>query len=209
MHLVPQGTLSPFYKWAIEFVGPINPTAKKSGARYIITTTEYLTGWAEAQAVKDCSAGTTARFIFENIITRFGCPIILMSDQGTHFLNKRIEVLVEDFQVHHQKSTPYHPQANGMIEAFNTILEHAFTKVCNANHDDWDLRIPAVLWAYRATCKKLTRHTPFRLVYGQEVVMSLAYIVPSLRVTTFIDMTNHDAVKERLHNSFNLKRITF
>ena len=85
MPLVPQVTLQAFDKWAIDFVGPINPPAKKSGARYIITTTEYLTHWAEAQPVKDCSVATTAKFIFDNILTRFGCPRILMSDQGSHF----------------------------------------------------------------------------------------------------------------------------
>jgi hypothetical protein len=44
--------------WLIDFVGPINPPGKSTGARYIITMTKYLTRWAEEREVKDCSANT-------------------------------------------------------------------------------------------------------------------------------------------------------
>eukprot|EP00253_Pinus_taeda_P006663 PITA_06663 len=128
MPLVPQVTLQAFDKWAIDFVRPITPLGRRTGARYIITMIDYMTRWAEAQPVRDCNANIVAKFIFEYIFSRFGCLKILMSDQGSHFLNKTIEALTEEFQVYHHKGTPYYPQANGIVEEFNNILENALTK---------------------------------------------------------------------------------
>jgi len=96
MPLNPQMTLQPFEKWAIDFVGPIKPQ-EKIGARYIITATEYLTHWAEAQLVKDCMTTMSTKFLFKHVLTQFGCPKILMSNCGTHFLNEIISALIEEF----------------------------------------------------------------------------------------------------------------
>jgi hypothetical protein len=128
-------TLQKFDKWAIDFVGSINPPGKRTGARYIITTREYLTRWEKEREFKDCSETTAACFIFDVIITKFVCPKILMSNQGTHFINKTIEALTEEFEVHHQKITPYHPKENETVE-FNNILETSLTTICIMNRDD-------------------------------------------------------------------------
>lgn len=115
---------------------------------------------------EDCSVSTTAKFLFVFILSWFGFPKILMSDRGTHFLNETIVAMLDKFRGYHEKSTPYHPQANGMVETFNKIMENAFTKVYNVKRNDWDVGILAVLWVYRGTCKKLIGQTTFRLVYG-------------------------------------------
>jgi hypothetical protein len=95
--LRPKVTLQVFKKWEIDFVGPNNPPTKRLGVRYIITSIEYLKRWEEATTIKYCSIDTTTHFLFEQLITKFGCPRILMSDQGTHFINSTIKATTEEF----------------------------------------------------------------------------------------------------------------
>eukprot|EP00253_Pinus_taeda_P014229 PITA_14229 len=76
-------------------------------------------------------------------------------------------------------------------ETINTL-----TKEFQRN--EWDLHVLVVLWAYRTTCKKLMGQTPFQLVYGAEVVMSMEYIIPSLRIEVLTGMTDREALEERL-----------
>ena len=64
-------------------------------------------------------------------MTQFGGPNILISDQGTHFVNRLIDKLIEKIHIHHRKTTPYHPHAKNVVEAFNKILENALTNICN------------------------------------------------------------------------------
>eukprot|EP00253_Pinus_taeda_P034714 PITA_34714 len=176
MPLKPHMTLQPFEKWAIDFVGPISPQGKMS-AHYIIIAIEYLTLWVEAQPVKDCTTTTVVKFLFENVLT---------------------SVLTDEFQIYHKQSTSYHLEVNGTIEEFKKKLETTLTKVYNAKQNDWDLRIPVVLWKYQTTCKKLTSQTPFWLVYGKEAIMPMEYIVPSLRITAITGMENRGALEEWL-----------
>lgn len=106
--------------------------------------------------------------------------------------------------IHHQMSTPYHPQANDTLEAFNKILEHALTKVFNVHHDDWDQRIPVVLWTYQINCKRLTKHSPFQFVYDKEVVIPLEFVVPNLWISLATNMKNTQSLHHMLENLMDL-----
>ena len=81
--------------------------------------------------VKDCTAAIAVKFLFENVVTRFGFPKNLLSKKGMHFFNKMIVELATEFQIQHKNMTPYHPQENEMVEYFNKILDNALIKVCN------------------------------------------------------------------------------
>ena len=91
-----------FAKWGIDFVGPIKPPAKHTHAEYIIVATDYLTKWVEAKATVKNDARTTTKFLYENVFTRYGLPIEIVSDQGVHFINEVIEFLLAKFMVLHR-----------------------------------------------------------------------------------------------------------
>jgi hypothetical protein len=194
MPLIPSLPIAPLEVWGIDYIGPITPTSSKLN-RYIVVATEYLTKWAEAKAVKEDDGKQTAIFLYENIIVRFGCPKILISDRGTHFLNETMEEMTKLFKINHRKTTPYHPQTNGHTERVNQTLVRILRKTVMDSKRDWDAKLAAALWAYRTTYKVTTRATPFALMYGVEAILPIKFEVPSLRV----------AINERLDTSKSLK----
>jgi hypothetical protein len=80
-------------------------------------------------------------------------------------------------------------QANKTVEAFNKILERGLTKVCCVNREDWNDRVPIVLWAYRETTKKIHKYTPFNIVYGREDLVPAKFITPCLYIAHITHMS--------------------
>ena len=93
--------------------------------------TNYLTKWVEETPVKDYTTPNAMKFLFETVLTRLGFPNILINAKCAHFLNKLVEELTEEFHIQHRRTMQYDPQANGVVKAFNKILENALTKVFN------------------------------------------------------------------------------
>ncbi|MCO5561815.1 hypothetical protein L7F22_015439 [Adiantum nelumboides] len=181
MPLRPMMGARAFAKWGIDFVGTC-PPAYKSHAQYIIVAIDYLTKWVEAKATTKNDAKATAQFLYENIFTRYGLPIEIVSDKGTHFITEVIEQLLDEFMVIHRKSTPYHPQAKDQAESTNKILVTVLTKIVSESRADWDQKLHSALWAYRVAYKTSIDTTPFNMVYGIQAILPLEFLIPTLRV---------------------------
>ncbi|XP_026410481.1 uncharacterized protein LOC113305680 [Papaver somniferum] len=121
--------------WGLDIIGLINPTLSLRH-KYIITATEYSTKWVEVIPLRDYSGATIAAFIKENIICRFGAPMIIRSDNGTSFVNQTVIDLLDQYGIKFHTSTVYYPQGNGQAEATNKTLLRILRRmsICTPGH---------------------------------------------------------------------------
>ncbi|KAL3679659.1 hypothetical protein R1sor_022615 [Riccia sorocarpa] len=203
--LTPILPLAPFEKWGIDFVGPIQPVTRYTRRRYILVATDYATRMVEAEATRKDDAVTMAEFFFRNIISRCGCPLELVSDRGTHFLNNLVTELTNYFQIKHRKTTPYNPKANGLTKKCNGLLCRILNKVTVNYAYDWDTKLPAALWAYRTAEKITTKRTPYYLTYGMSPILPVEFEVPSYRITCEERLSEEDSQLIRLQQLTQLE----
>ena len=69
--------------------------------------------WVEAVPCRAADHKAVLKFLKENILSRFGVPKAIISDEGSHFCNKPFENLLSKYGVKHKVATPYHPQTSG------------------------------------------------------------------------------------------------
>jgi len=86
--------LTPFAKWGLDFVGPINAPLSV-GHHYIVKATDYITKWVEIVPLKKIDQETTADFIYQWIVCRFGVPLEIVSDHGAQFIIHLVATLME------------------------------------------------------------------------------------------------------------------
>jgi len=99
-----------FDVWEIDFIGPFPPSHNNL---YILVAVDCVSKWMEAIASPTNDSKVVLKFLKKNIFTRFGQPRALLSDNGTHFYNKPVELLLKKYGVFYKIVTPYHPQTSG------------------------------------------------------------------------------------------------
>lgn len=165
----------PMEKVTLDILGPL-PVSHRSN-RYILVISDCFTKWTECVPLPDQEAATIATAFVNNFITRFGTPLLVLTDGGTNFDSQLFREVCKFLQIEKVKTSVMRPQANGVTERFNHTLATMLTMYCIKDQKDWDLYLPQVMMAYRSSVHASTKYSPNRMVYGKQILLPMAAVV--------------------------------
>ncbi|RVW17418.1 Gypsy retrotransposon integrase-like protein 1 [Vitis vinifera] len=169
----------PFAQWGMDIVGPL--PAAPAQKKFLLVATDYFSKWVEAEAYASIKDKDVTKFVWKNIICRFGIPQTIIADNGPQFDSIAFRNFCSELNIRNSYSTPRYPQSNGQAEATNKTLINALKKRLEQAKGKWVEELPGVLWAYRTTPGRPTGNTPFALAYGMDAVIPTEVGLPTIR----------------------------
>ncbi|RDX85442.1 Pro-Pol polyprotein, partial [Mucuna pruriens] len=146
-----------FDVWGIYFMGPF-PISY--GNSYILLTVDYVSRWVEVRTTKANDAKTVVNFVKSNIFA----GLALINDQGNHFYNHAMAMLLKKYEVVHRIATAYHPQTNSQAEGNQKVI----IEDGESRPERWSHRLEDTLWAHRTTYWTPLGMSPYQIVFGKD-----------------------------------------
>ena len=144
---------------AVDILGPLPQTS--DGNAYILVAEDYFTRWLEAWAIPNQEAETVAQKLVNEMFFRFSIPDQILSDQGRQFESTIIDELCKLLQIQKSRTTPYHPQGDGLVERSNRTLLNMLSIVVEDNPNTWESYLRPVCMAYNTSVQPTTGYSLF------------------------------------------------
>lgn len=177
-------------------MGPLPQSTGK--AKFVIVAIDYFTKWMEAKPLTRITGKEVIKFTWDNIVSRFGLPGIIVTDNGTQFVNDPFKGWCARLNVRQINTTMAHAQANRLVEAANKSLMKGVKRRLGREKARWVDELPNVLWAHRTTLKTSNGETPFSLTYGSEAVIPAEIGMPTYRTMMIQKGMNEEEMRLNL-----------
>ena len=149
---------------------------------WILTAIDYFMKWIEAIPTRRDTNVVIMDFLENNILSRFGCPKRIVTDNAHAFKSKKMIRFCHKYHICLDNSTTYYPQGNGLAESSNKSLVKIIKNLLEDNKRAWHTKLKYVLWEDRISTKRAIGMYPFMLVYGAEVIFPASLGLPVMKL---------------------------
>ena len=167
------------------------------GKNWIVACRCDLSGASEGRALASDNGRALASFFIEQVIFRYGTVGELVTDNGAS-LEGEFTRMVNKYNIHRIKISPYNSQANGVVERGHYTIREALVKMCGNNISKWPSLLQAALYADRITTRRATGFSPYYLLHGVHPLLpcdlaEVTFMVPRMKE----GMTDEDLIIAR------------
>ncbi|CAG2219638.1 unnamed protein product [Mytilus edulis] len=198
---------APLERVALDILGPLPITT--SGNKFILVLTDYFSRWAEAYPIPNQEAETISKIFVNEFICRFGVPRQVHTDQGRQFESKLFTGICKRFNIDKTRTSPLHPQSDGMVERLNRTIEDILSKFIGKDQKDWDTHLSVAMMAYRTSVHESTGFSPSMLMFGREIELPIDLIYgPHPQTENITDCSNEylEKLQSNIFRVHNLAR---
>ncbi|XP_067224466.1 protein NYNRIN-like [Chanodichthys erythropterus] len=189
-----KGMTFPWSDLQIDWVGPLPRSTR--GNKYFLTVVCEFTKWVECLPAPNDTAETTACLLMNHIFSRFGLPLRVNSDQGTHFTAEVMQDVWKLLGIQAKLYISHHPISSGQVERANKTVANMLKKYVSANQKDWEIKLPQVLMAIRATPHQSTGVAPFEMMTGRQMTLPLHLLYHPGDMNLVTAYTTHQYLEE-------------
>ena len=132
-----------FCTMGLDIVGPFPKAAENK--KYLLVGTDYFTKWVETKPLANIRDVDVKKFLWKNIVTCFGVPNTLISDNGLQFNSKSFRRYCCELGITNRYSTPAYPQGNGQVKVVNKVIVNRLKKRLDYAKGRWVEELPYVL----------------------------------------------------------------
>ena len=157
---------NPFSTVAIDLMGPLKGTSR--GNKYIMVMVDHCTRFCLIEPLPNKTAEQVGRVLRTRLFPVFGCPKVLISDNGGEFINCLMWTLCDVYRITHRTTCPYHPASNGVVERCNGSIVRVLRCFLEDGEGDWDDHLPEVSQALNNRYHKSLQDTPHYALFGYD-----------------------------------------
>ena len=156
------------YRWGVDFAGPLATTS--AGNSWVMVCIEHFTKWVELIPLPSKSSKNSARGLLEGVLSRYGAPGEILTDQGREFMGE-FQTLLNKHEITHRLASREHPQSDGLAERMVQTMKRALRKcLLDGGGVDWDELLPYIAMGYRMTKQKAVGYSPYFLMFGRDPI---------------------------------------